>query len=286
MLCEKCGTENKEGTSYCKHCGEDLVEETKEEVVAEETAEETEETVETTEEPSEEKDVERTRTSPLAVRMHEKDIKEDKKLKNKIKRGKVWAAIAVILAVLFVAENATLILINKGIINSEQEEVEAPVIEEVEEPLILPLGSEALSGDWTYSYSLTKYWDSDESGNYSEVTETITSEGIAGLVNKGDNHMAAVIIPGTMVVDGNEETIGNTPEAFSAWYAEDCICIQMKGTEQKFFAPGGAEPLVIKIPVSMDEAGVISGGTYEHTYEKVVTEMNMRYVIRVTLEKN
>ena len=284
MICEKCGTENKEGTSYCKHCGEDLVEEIKEEA-AEELAEET---GETTEEASDVKDTERARTSPLAVRMHEKDVKEDKKTKSKIKRGKVWAVIAIILAVLLVAENVALVYIGKqmdlSLSDAEEEVANEDTETIVEESAVL--SSETLSGTWTYSYSLTKYWDSDESGNYSEVTETITSAGLAGLVDKGDNHMAAVIIPESMVVDEKEEVIGNTPEAFSAWFAEDCICIQMKGTEQKFFASGGAEPLIIKVPVSMDETGTVQGGTYEHTYEKVVSEMNMRYVISVTMNKN
>ena len=97
--------------------------------------------------------------------------------------------------------------------------------------------------------------------------------------------MSAIVIPGKMVVDGTEYVLGDTPEAFASRYEEGFICIQMKGTEQKFFAPGGAEPLLIKIPVSMDAEGVITGGTYTHTYDKVVTEMSMRYEIEITFEK-
>ncbi|MDO5479717.1 MAG: hypothetical protein Q4G23_11210, partial [Clostridia bacterium] len=235
--------------------------------------------------PSEEKEPERVRTSPLAVHMHEKDVKDDKKLKNKIKRGRVWGILALLLAVVLIAENAVLMFGGKGALDAEEPEE----IIETEEPVEIieasVLGSETLAGNWTYEYSLTKYWDSDGSGDYKEVTETIVSSGLAGVVDKGDNHMAAMVIPETMTVDEEDVVLGNTPEAFSAWYEEGAMCIQLKGTEQKYFAAGGAEPLIIRIPVSMDESGVVSGGTYEHTYEKEVSEMDMRYVISITFDK-
>ncbi len=291
MLCEKCGTENKEGTSYCKKCGEDLFEEQATEVIEEETVETEENLPETNEEteekPLEEKKEERVRTSPLAVHMQEKSLKEDKKIRKKLKRGKVWAAIAILLAVMLVAENTVIIMDKMGYLGNEPEEIEAEeVISEVTEiPEVKFLNSESLAGGWTYSYSLKKNWDSDVSGDYETVTEVITSTGAASAFDEGGNHMSLMIIPGEMIVDGAQVALGNTPEAFSAWYEEGYMCIQMKGTEQKFFAAGGAEPLVIKIPVSMDSEGVVSGGAYEHTYEKVVTEMNMKYEIKITMEK-
>lgn len=293
MICEKCGTENKEGTSYCKKCGEDLfadrAEVIKEAPVANEEAAEgqaveaTDEVMETLQATAELKREERVRTSPLAVRMQEKDLKEEKKIKKKIKRGKVWATIAAILAVLLITENATLIYILKtrfGTVPTEEQPQE-----EVAEVTVPALGPQTLEGEWNYTYRLKKNWDSDTSGDYETVTEIIESNGIAALIDEGANHMSAIIIPGKMVVDGAEVLLGDTPEAFSAWYEEGFVCIQMKGTEQKFFAPGGAEPLVVKIPVSMDAEGNISGGTYTHTYDKVVTEMSMRYEIEITLGK-
>ena len=87
MLCEKCGTENKEGTSYCKKCGEDLFEKiTSEEIseeapVTEKAAEPEEETTEAVAEVAPEKNDDRVRTSPLAVHMQEKSLKEDKKIR-------------------------------------------------------------------------------------------------------------------------------------------------------------------------------------------------------------
>ncbi|MBQ2940636.1 MAG: zinc ribbon domain-containing protein [Clostridia bacterium] len=292
MLCEKCGTENKEGTSYCKKCGEDLFEEKASPVITEEASEtvevKTEEVIK--EEPvkvAEEKKEERVRTSPLAVRMQEKSLKEDKKIRKKLKRGKMWAAVALLLLVMLVAENSVIILDKMGYFGDREEVIQEdePVKETVVIPEVTFLNSEALEGGWTYSYSLKKNWDADASGDYETVTEVITSSGEASLYDEGGNHMSAMIIPGEMIVDGAPVMLGNTPEAFSAWYEEGYMCIQMKGTEQKFFAAGGAEPLVIKIPVSMDSEGVVSGGTYSHTYDKVVTEMSMRYEIDITFEK-
>lgn len=284
MLCEKCGTENKDGTSYCKKCGEDLVNASDapcEDASVTENSSANKKGVATEED--------RVRTSPLAVRMQEKINKDDKKIKSKLKRGKVWATIAIIFIVLFVFENAGIILSELGYIDFlpgfEKEEeiiVEENVTEEVPAPV---LGSETLSGNWNYTYSLKKNWDSDASGDYETVTETVESKGSAEMLDRGENHILAIINPGEMTVDGEALDAGTDSEMLNAWYEEGFMCMQYKGDEDKFFAPGGAEPLVIKIPVSMDEAGVVTGGVYEHTYEKVVTEMNMKYEIKVTMER-
>lgn len=285
MLCEKCGTENKEGTSYCKKCGEDLLDEKTTEVNSV-----GDEQVKSNVSVATETETERVRTSPLAVRMQEKINKEDKKIKRKLKRGKVWATLAIIFMVLFISENAGIILSKLGYLDfssaivEEAEEVsgEETNIEEVKEVV---LGSETLSGNWKYTYSLKKNWDSDVTGDYETVTETITSNGSAEIIDRKENHMLALINPGEMTVDGEAATPDEDSVMLTAWYEEGFMCLQFAGDESKFFAPGGAEPLVIKIPVSMDEAGVVTGGTYEHTYEKVVTEMNMKYEIAVTMEK-
>ncbi len=301
MLCEKCGTENKEGATYCKKCGEDIL--TEAEKKALEAAAEVKEDNVTTEEPptdtpseKEEKaepvlvkeaKEDRVRTSPLAVRIKEKNEKEDKKIKKKLKRGKVWASVAIILLVSFLAENTVLVLNKLGYIgetpDTEITEENPPISNVPETPLFL--NSEAIEGEWTYTYRLKKNWDSDLSGDYETVTETIESLGKMYFIDKGDNHMMAVLMPDVMTVDGTSTTFESTPEAFSAWYENGNIAFQFKGTEQKFIAPGGYEPLVARIPVSMDDSGVITGGTYEATYEKTVTEMNMKYEIEITLDK-
>ncbi len=296
MLCEKCGTENKEGATYCKKCGEDILteaellavsnaaleasDEVKEEKVEENSQEEKKApvTLKETEE-------DRMRTSPLAVRIKEKSLKEDKKIKKKLKRGKVWASMAIILLVLFLAENTVLVLNKLGYIGAGQEQVieEAPLTNVPETPVFL--NSETIEGEWNYTYRLKKNWDSDLSGDYETVTEIIESLGTVYFADKGNNHMAAVLTPDVMTVDGAALQPGSTPEAFLAWYENGNLALQFKGTEQKFIAPGGSEPLTVRIPVSMDSEGIISGGTYEYTYDKTVTEMNMRYEITVGMEK-
>lgn len=297
MLCEKCGTENKPGATYCKKCGEDILTEAELLAIANASDEATEKTVEEVKEEvlsEEEKKApvalkeadDRVRTSPLAVRIQEKNLKEDKKIKKKLKRGKVWASIAIIILVLFLAENTVLVLNKLGYIGNTQEVVK----EEVSEVTNVPetpifLNSETIEGEWNYTYRLKKNWDSDASGDYETVTEIIESLGTIYFVDKGNNHMAAVLTPDVMTVDGAALEVGGTPEAFMAWYENGNLALQFKGTEQKFIAPGGAEPLTVRVPVSMDAEGIISGGTYEYTYDKTVTEMNMRYEISVSLEK-
>ncbi len=286
MICEKCGTENKEGTTYCKKCGEDLISE--EVSVNDEVASDKEEISSGGVATAVKERQERVRTSPLAVRMQEKSLKEDKKIRKKLKRTRVWVALAIIFAVLFIAENAYMIGNRIGIfeISENVAKVEQAAVEPVQEvPEFTTLSSEALEGKWKYTYSLKKNRDTDENGDYETVTEIINSEGKAALIDEGENHMSAIIIPGKMMVDGAEQTIGDTPEAFSAWYENDFVCIQMKGTEQKFIAPGGGEALVVKIPVAMDGNGKISGGIYTYTYDRVVTDLRMRYEIAITLEK-
>lgn len=277
MLCEKCGTENAEGSKFCKKCGLVFGEPEPERESVDHSSggtalREKEETV-------------RTRTSPLAVHMKEKNEKEEAKIRRKLARGRIWAVLAIVMIVAFLAENTFLILYKVGVFGQKPTAPAASSGVVAEGDTAAPtteLSSATLAGKWNYSYSLVKHYDSDYSGDYETVTETIVSEGTADFVDKGEDHMTVLVYPGTMTVDGADVALGTTPEAFSGWYKDGSVGIQMKGTEQKFFAPGGAEPLCISFPIS---PGVPLAGTYAQTYDKTVTEMNMRYEIRISFSK-
>ena len=281
MICEKCGTENMEGSRFCKKCGEDFappVEPIEEDIIIGPTEVVTSEPVKV-----EDFEEERERTSPLAVRMKENRLREDKKIQKKLKRGKVWATIAIIMIIVFALENTGIVLYNMGALDSilgiEKEE---PI---VADPVVVPevkeLTTADLSGEWKYTYRLVKNWDSDLSGDYETITEIIESEGMAVFTDKGENHMGVVVNTGTMKVDGQDQILGPTPEEFEGWLSKGNVGIQMKGTEQKYFAPGGAEKLVISFPVSEENLS----GTYTETYDRFVSDMYMRYEITISFEK-
>lgn len=301
MICPKCETENKEGSVYCKICGESLVKETaavnalpiaengltaekKEDGAAAPAKDEKKVQAAPENEERFEEDI-RAKTSPLAVRMQEKIDRADKKVIKKLKRAKMWAAIAVIMTVLFIAENAFIISYELGYLD-DYFKAEEPEAELPEEPLTVPepekTGTDRYYGAWSYSYSLVKYHDADLSGSYAVKTEEIASSGMAVITDTGDKHIALTVIPDSMTVDGAQETIGSTPEAFYGWLDGENIAVQMKGTEQKFFAPGGAEPIVLNMAVTEGEP---LSALFETTYEKTVGEMNMRYVLTVNFTK-
>ncbi len=270
MICPKCGAENKNESKFCKMCGVALAEKPEEKAAVSVPAAEAE--VQTANEPAEKKteaaapklkfteeeDL-RGKTSPLAVRMQEKFDRADKKVQKKLKRGRVWASIAIIMTVLFLLENAAIVSYELGYLDDyisipeKKTEEEVPPPEPIAEPEPEKTGAARYAGEWSYSYKL------------------------------GNNHMAVMIIPSEMTVDGASAEIGATPEAFSGWFDGTNIGIQMKGTEQKFFAPGGNEPIKIEMPVS-EENGI--NASFSKTYDKTVGEMNMRYVFTVNFTKN
>lgn len=298
MQCTKCGTENKAENKFCKICGEPLVK-------AEETvpagkaegekaayASEGAEAPAVNASPSATREDLHGKTSPLAVRMQEKYDRADKKLKKKLKRGKVWACIAIVMSLLFILENALVISYELGLLeqylgasapneeteeNTQKSEIQAPPVEPEE-----PVGAKRYEGLYTYNYHLVKNYDEDLSGNYSVVTEEILSSGTASLVSLDGESMALTVIPGEMTVDGQSVALGATPEAFSARLSNNTVSVQMKGTEQKFFAPGGAEPVVLSLAMT-EEDGI--SAYYTVTYDKTVGTMNMRYTLSVSLLK-
>lgn len=300
MICPKCGAENKNESKFCKICGAALAEKPEEKAAVSVPAAEAE--VQTANEPAEKKteaaapklkfteeeDL-RGKTSPLAVRMQEKFDRADKKVQKKLKRGRVWASIAIIMTVLFLLENAAIVSYELGYLDDyisipeKKTEEEVPPPEPIAEPEPEKTGAARYAGEWSYSYKLEKYHDADLSGNYATKTEEIVSSGKAVFTDIGNNHMAVMIIPSEMTVDGASAEIGATPEAFSGWFDGTNIGIQMKGTEQKFFAPGGNEPITIEMPVS-EENGI--NASFSKTYDKTVGEMNMRYVFTVNFTKN
>lgn len=298
MICPKCGAENKDGSKFCKMCGAELA------LTAEKSAEKAAVAVQTAEnrkessgapaekktEPvkqavrfTEEEDL-RGKTSPLAVRMQEKFDRADKKVQKKLRRGRVWASVAVIMSLLFILENAAIVCYELGYLDAyisipeKETEQEALPPEPIPEPEPEKTGAARYAGEWSYSYKLEKYHDADLSGNYATKTEEIASSGTAVFTDIGNNHMAVTVIPAEMTVDGAPSEIGATPEAFSGWFDGTNLGIQMKGTEQKFFAPGGNEPLTIEMPVSEGESTTAS---FTKTYDKIVGEMHMRYVFTV-----
>lgn len=300
MICPKCETQNKDGSAFCKSCGESLLVKSAASPADEERA--------VTVEKSESADAAnsapkslggkeaaaysdgeelRTKTSPLAVRMQEKIDRADKKVIKKLKRGRVWAALAIIMTVLFLAENAFIVSYELGYLDKylpAEDNMEKEVPPETPAAPVIPekTGTDRYYGEWSYTYSLTKYHDDDLSGSYAKKTEEITSEGKAVLTDTGNSHLAVTVIPEGMTVDGASVEIGSTPEAFYGWLDGENIAVQMKGTEQKFFAPGGNEPIVINLTVTEGEALT---GAFETTYDKTVGEMNMRYVFSVSFTK-
>lgn len=303
MICPKCETQNKDGSVFCKSCGESLV--VKATVLPADEERAVAEKKESAEAaicaskvfdaksaggkeaaPYSDGEELRTKTSPLAVRMQEKIDRADKKVIKKLKRGKVWAALAIIMTVLFLAENAFVVSYELGYLDkylpAEENEEEVPPEAPTEPVIPEKTGTDRYYGEWSYTYSLTKYHDDDLSGSYAKKTEEITSEGKAVLTDTGSSHLAVTVIPEGMTVDGASVEIGSTPEAFYGWLDGENISVQMKGTEQKFFAPGGNEPLVINLTVTEGEALT---GVFETTYDKTVGEMNMRYVFSVSLTK-
>lgn len=301
MQCAKCGTENKDGSKFCKICGEAFesapVSEEKISIGVSSSASQVTETPSSSSEKSEPKerispasaeDDLRERTSPLAVRIQERIDRADKKIRKKLKRGKVWASVAVIMSLLFIAENAFIVSYELGFLDEyiKTEQPDTPENMPVSPPVASDPekeeGPERFSGLYKYTYTLTKLHDADLSGSYAVKTEEITSTGTAALQYLENDHMVLTVMPGEMTVDSAPTALGTTPEAFSAWLENDHICIQMKGTEQKFFAPGGAEPVTLKMPVTED--GKISASA-SVTYDKTVDTMNMRYTLSVTLEK-
>ncbi len=287
MICEKCGTENSNGSKFCKKCGElleSIASEEKEKVaVLEKVQEENKDEIEIIKMETEKI---RSKTSPLAVRMQEKLNKEDKKIKGKLKRSKVWATIAIVASLIFILENAFIIVYELGYLdsyinveNQEDEVIEQP---EVLAPEKVITETQNLSGEWTYTYKLEKYHDADLSLAYATKTEEIESTGKAVFSDIGDNHMVVAILPGEMKVDMLDVETGTTPEAFNAWYKDGKMNIQMKGTEQKFFAPGGYEPLCISFTPEYSDK---TRGSYVVTYDKTVTGMNMRYLLSISFEK-
>lgn len=295
MQCTKCGTENKAENKFCKICGEPL-NKTEEKVPAgkaEEgkavSASEGEKAPAVNASLSAPREDLHGKTSPLAVRMQEKFDRADKKLKKKLRRGRVWAAVAIVVSFLFILENAFIISCELGYLEqyfgaSESEEEREPE-NEIQEPVAVidePVGAKRYEGLYTYNYHLVKNNDEDLSGNYSVVTEEILSSGTASLVSLEDGGMAFTVIPGEMTVDGEDTALGATPEAFSARLEDDTVFVQMKGTEQKFFAPGGAEPVVLGFALT-EEDGISAYCTT--TYDKTVGTMNMRYELSVSLLK-
>lgn len=303
MICPKCGAENKDGSRFCKMCGAEIGEDGK---APAEKAAVTAPAVKNSEEAGNNKAAEsqarpkentisvreedlRNKTSPLAVRMQEKFDRADKKVQKKLKRGRVWASAAIIMTLLFLAENAAIVCYELGYLDGyismpeKKTEEEVPPPEPIPEPEPEKTGAARYCGEWSYSYSLEKYHDADLSGNYATKTEEIASSGKAVFTDIGNNHMAVMVIPAEMIVDGAQKEIGATPEAFSGWFDGTNLGIQMKGTEQKFFAPGGNEPITIEMPVSEGENVTAS---FSKTYEKTVGEMHMRYVFNVNFAKN
>ncbi len=303
MICPKCGAENKDGSKFCKMCGNEMEESAKkpeekaavsvpaaynkvesENSGAEKTPEQPKERARFTEE----EDL-RNKTSPLAVRMQEKFDRADKKVQKKLKRGRVWASIAVIMTLLFILENAAIVCYELGYLDGyisipeKEMQEKAPLPDPIPDPQPEKTGAARYEGEWSYSYRLEKYHDADLSGNYATKTEEIASTGKAVFTDTGNNHMAVMIIPAEMTVDGAATEIGATPEAFSGWFDGTNLGIQMKGTEQKFFAPGGNEPITIEMPVSEGESVTAA---FSKTYDKTVGEMNMRYVFTVNFTKN
>lgn len=305
MICPKCETQNKDGSAFCKICGESLLVKATASPADEERADavnKIDSSVSADSAPKSSKDASpekkedatcpdreelRTKTSPLAVRMQEKIDRADKKVIKKLKRGRTWATLAIIMTVLFLAENAFIVSYELGYLEkyfSSEENVEEEVPPEAPTEPVIPekTGTDRYYGEWSYTYSLTKYHDDDLSGSYAKKTEEITSGGKAVLTDTGNSHLAVTVIPEGMTVDGASVEIGATPEAFYGWLDGENIAVQMKGTEQKFFAPGGNEPLVINLAVTEGEALT---GAFETTYDKTVGEMNMRYVFSVSFTK-
>ncbi len=300
MICPKCETQNKDGSAFCKSCGESLLVKSAASPADEDSAvaaEKNERADAANSAPKSAGNREfltysdgeelRTKTSPLAVRMQEKIDRADKKVIKKLKRGRVWAAIAIIMTVLFLAENALIVSYELGYLDKylpaeDNMEEEVPPEAPAEPVIAEKTGTDRYYGEWSYTYSLTKYHDDDLSGSYAKKTEEITSAGKAVLTDTGNSHLAVTVIPESMKVDGASVEIGSTPEAFYGWLDGENIAVQMKGTEQKFFAPGGNEPLVINLTVTEGEALT---GAFETTYDKTVGEMNMRYVFSVSFTK-
>lgn len=304
MLCKSCGTENSESSRFCKKCGMLLEEaapsekapmlrEEEKETIAQETGDVA------TEDAQEGEDVQdarvatvlkeketsqkaaRLRTSPLAVRVQEKQDREGEKIKKKLRGRRRWIFIAVIVTLLFLLENAVIISYQLGMLDDflPKEDVPEADVPEINVPQGPPEET-SLTTAFLYHYELVKYFDSNGSGNYDVVTETILSDGRAVFVDEGGDHLAVLVMPGQMTVDGVEQPLGNTPEAFSGWRSGETLNFQMKGNEQKFFAAGGSEPLVASFT---PEAGQ---GRFDVTYDKVVSEMNMRYHLVITFTED